>query len=129
MRKVNYLIGVALAAMSLAAFNAQARGGGMGGGMGAGVGAGMSAGVGGGSVGLQAGGMSSSHMSGHGIANTNGFSASDRDTGMARAQDRSSTHANLADSRTRTRYMHTRHHTARRHEGKHVAHQYGHASN
>lgn len=127
MKKANYLIGVALAAMSLVALNAQARGGGMGGGMGAGVG--VSAGVGGGSMGLQAGGMSSTHMSGSGMANTNGFSASDRDTGMARAEDRSSTHANLADSRTRARYTHTRHHTTRRHEGKHVAHQYGHASN
>ncbi len=125
MKKANYLIGVALAAMSLVALNAQARGGGMG----AGVGAGMSAGVDGGSMGLRAGGMSSSHMSTSGMANTNGFSASDRDNGMARAQDRSSMHANLADSRTRTRYTHTRHHTTQRHEGKHVAHQYGHASN
>lgn len=36
------------------------------------------------------GGMSSPHISGQGMANTNGPNAADRDKGMARAQDRMS---------------------------------------
>lgn len=46
------------------------------------------------------GGMSASHMSSHGVANTNGPNAQDRDKGLARAEDRRSvqgqTHAKSA---------------------------------
>ncbi len=62
-----------LAATSVAAF---ARGGGGGSGIG--------------SSGGLSGGMSSKHMGASGLSNTNGPNATDRDKGLARAEDRQS---------------------------------------
>jgi hypothetical protein len=56
-------------------------------GAGGSAGAGMSTGAG---MQGNTSGMSSSHMSAQGQANTNGADASDRDTGKARAEDRMS---------------------------------------
>lgn len=107
--KIGLLV-ASVAVMSSFALGAQARGGG--GGVGGGHG-GMSseAGgvIGGGHSGMsnEAGGTSGSHMSSHGMTNTNGFNSADRDKGLQRAGDRSHQHA------------HTRHSTA--HSGKHKA--------
>ncbi|WP_175427549.1 hypothetical protein [Burkholderia pseudomallei] len=92
---------------------AHAAGGGHGGGMG---------GMGG--AGGNAGGMSAGHMSlsRAGMTNTNGFDSGDRDKGIARASDRASTHANLADTQAgRTRSHATTHTTHQHHLGKHLA--------
>ncbi|KGD41512.1 hypothetical protein [Burkholderia pseudomallei] len=90
---------------------AHAAGGGHGGGMG---------GMGG--AGGNAGGMSAGHMSRAGMTDTNGFDSGDRDKGIARASDRASTHANLADTQAgRTRSHATTHTTHQHHLGKHLA--------
>ena len=106
LKKKTCLVVASVAVMSCFSLGAQAHGGGgggggVGGGVGASAGAGVGAGVGvGASVGVgvggghgnassQAGGVSGSHMSGHGIANTNGFNSLDRDKGLDRAGDRS----------------------------------------
>ncbi|KGW85602.1 hypothetical protein [Burkholderia pseudomallei] len=100
---------------------AHAAGGGHGGGMGGMGGAGGNAG-GMGGAGGNAGGMSAGHMSRAGMTNTNGFDSGDRDKGIARALDRASTHANLADTQAgRTRSHATTHTTHQHHLGKHLA--------
>ncbi|TCT10233.1 hypothetical protein [Paralcaligenes ureilyticus] len=89
------LIVASVAVMSCFALGAQARGGGGGGGGGVGGGAGVGGGHGGGhgGIGSEAGGVSGSHMSSHGIANTNSVHSLDRDKGLQRAGDRSHQHA------------------------------------
>lgn len=64
--------------------------GGVGGGVGGGIAAGGVHAGGMGSASGQFGGSSGSHISAEGSANTNGLNASDRDTGLDRAQDRMS---------------------------------------
>lgn len=115
MSKVKFgFVVAAIAVMSCFALGAQARGGGgagggggvggggaggggagIGSGIGGGHGAGIGGGIGGGHSGTSSepGGMSASHMSSQGIANTNGFNSPDRDKGLGRAEDRSHQHA------------------------------------
>ena len=76
-------------AVAFAVTPALARGG-FGGGVGGGVGAGGFGASGMGSASGHFGGLSDSHISAQGSANTNGPNASDRDTGLDRAQDRMS---------------------------------------
>jgi hypothetical protein len=81
-----------LACASVPAFaqgggNGGGNGGGGGGGNGGGHGAGVGAGMG------HAGGVSASHMSAKGLADTNGHVAADRDMGQDRAADRASVHS------------------------------------
>lgn len=58
-------------------------------------------------AGTSAGGMSSSHMSTEGAANTNGLNATDPDKGTARAEDRSNTDVTgKAKTHTRTSMKH-----------------------
>ncbi|WP_370635949.1 hypothetical protein [Paralcaligenes sp. KSB-10] len=78
------LVVASVAAMSCFTLGAQARGGGVGGGHGG--------------MGSEAGGVSGSHMSSHGIVNTNGVHALDRDKGLQRAGDRSHQHAKASRS-------------------------------
>ena len=103
MSKVKFgLVIASVAVMSCFALGAQARGGGGAGGNGGGVGGGGGAGMGGSGAGIgggiggghggassEAGGVSASHMSSEGLANTNGFNSPDRDKGLDRAEDRS----------------------------------------
>jgi hypothetical protein len=49
-------------------------------------------------MGANAGGMSDSHISSQGAINTNGPNATDRDTGLARAEDRANANADLSDT-------------------------------
>lgn len=111
--KIGLLV-ASVAVMSSFALGAQARGGGGGGGGGFGGGHGGMSSEAGGVIGGGHGGMSNeargtsgSHMSSHGMTNTNGFNSADRDKGLQRAGDRSHQHA------------HARHSTA--HSGKHKA--------
>jgi hypothetical protein len=53
-------------------------------------------GGGAGGMGANAGGMSESHISSQGSLNTNGPNATDRDTGLARAEDRANANADLS---------------------------------
>lgn len=77
-------------ALAFAVSPTLARGVGGGGGMGGGIGAGGFGARGMGSASGHLGGLSGSHISTQGSANTNGPNASDRDTGLDRAQDRMS---------------------------------------
>ncbi len=90
MNKTHPIVFVALfgSALALVATPALARG--VGGGMGGGIGAGGFGASGMGSASGHFGGLSSSHISTQGSANTNGPNASDRDMGLDRAQDRMS---------------------------------------
>lgn len=99
-RKISggFLLGTGLAAAAAlcAAPALAAPRGGMGGGMGAGMGGGMMTrsmpGMGSPSTMSHSsiGGQSSTHMSSQGTANTNGPTATDRDAGLDRAEDRAS---------------------------------------
>ena len=64
---------------------------------------------GGSAGGGNAGGMSSSHISSHGLSNTNGPNALDRDRGRTRAEDRMS-HQGLSHAKAGQR------HTAHKHD-------------
>lgn len=57
---------------------------------------------GGGGTSGEAGGMSASHMSSQGIANTNGFNSPDEDKGLERAEDRD--HRSTRASQSTTHY-------------------------
>lgn len=108
------LVVASVAVMSCLAFGAQARGGGGAGGGGAGGagggGAGIGSGMGGGhgsgmgsghgGTSSEFGGTSASHMSSHGVTNTNGFNSPDRDKGLQRAGDRSHQHSRAPQSTT-----------------------------
>lgn len=81
-------LGLLLAAMPTGGSYARNLGAAVGGGANVGVGAGGTHGAAGAGAGGNAGGSSSSHMSNEGLSNTNGPNASDRDTGLGRAEDR-----------------------------------------
>lgn len=103
------LVVASVAIMSCFALGAQARGGGGAGGGGAGgggvgggvgVGAGIGGGGGHGGTSSEASGMSASHMSSQGTANTNGFNSTDRDKGLGRAEDRNHQSTRASQSTT-----------------------------
>ncbi|KVL86659.1 hypothetical protein DF107_16215 [Burkholderia stagnalis] len=88
MKQRRFLSVLAAACLALGAVSAHAAAGGNGGGNGGGHGAGGSGG--------NAGGLSGGHMSGEAMSNSNGIHAGDRDHGLSRAADRSSTIAGRA---------------------------------
>lgn len=108
MKKQQYFSVLAAVLFAFGAASAHAAAGGNGGGHGAG------------GSGGNAGGMSGGHMSGKGIANSNGFESGDRDKGLSRAADRS----DMIDARSSEQpgrgqvHGHTAHAPARSHHAK-----------
>jgi hypothetical protein len=114
MKTLRSIVATAACVFACASVPALAHGGGNGGGGGGGNGGGSGGhGSGSSSMGIgtsHAGGLSASHMSSKGLANTNSHVAADRDKGRDRASDRTALHAqSQSQSHTSAHSIHARH--------------------